>query len=99
MAGTGHFAIERRQAECPLLGEPVYDIDYPPTVVRKVGWHRGLKCRRPFFSEEEVCQRRCSGAAGCRGAVLLLSRQQTSNKRVCAVKRFQLGVKISRHPL
>lgn len=36
-------------------------------VVRKVGWHRCLKCRRPFFSEDVLRLRLCSGAQGCRG--------------------------------
>ncbi len=47
--------------------EPVLDEDYPPRVVRKVGWHRCLKCRRPFFSEDVLRLRLCSGAQGCRG--------------------------------
>lgn len=47
--------------------EPVLDEDNPPRVVRKVGWHRCLKCRRPFFSEDVVRLRLCSGADGCRG--------------------------------
>jgi hypothetical protein len=46
--------------------EPVFDVDYPPRVVRKVGWHRCLKCRRPFFSEDVIRQRLCSGGQGCR---------------------------------
>lgn len=47
--------------------EPVIDVDYPSRVVRKVGWHRCLKCCRPFFSEDVLRQRLCSGAQGCRG--------------------------------
>jgi hypothetical protein len=50
--------------------EPVVDIDYPPRVVRKVGWHRCMRCARPFFSEDVVRQRLCSpgnGMIGCRG--------------------------------
>lgn len=47
--------------------EPVMDEDYPPRVVRKVGWHRCLKCSRPFFSEDVIRLRLCSGAQGCRG--------------------------------
>lgn len=48
--------------------EAVLDADAsPPRVVRKVGWHRCLKCRRPFFSEDVIRQRLCSGAQGCRG--------------------------------
>lgn len=47
--------------------EPVMDIDYPPRVVRKVGWHRCLKCHRPFFSEDVIRLRLCSGVSGCRG--------------------------------
>jgi len=30
----------------------VTDEDSPGRVVRKVGWHRCMKCRRPFFSED-----------------------------------------------
>jgi hypothetical protein len=47
--------------------EPVMDEDHPGRVVRKVGWHRCLKCRRPFFSEDVLRLRLCSGAQGCRG--------------------------------
>ena len=47
--------------------EPVTDEDHPGRVVRKVGWHRCLKCRRPFFSEDVLRLRLCSGADGCRG--------------------------------
>lgn len=50
-----------------LRREPVKDADYPYRVVRKVGWHRCLKCRRPFFSEDVLRLRLCSGAQGCRG--------------------------------
>jgi len=32
--------------------EPVTDEDNPSRMVRKVGWHRCMKCRRPFFSED-----------------------------------------------
>lgn len=47
--------------------EPVLDADTsPPRVVRKVGWQRCLKCRRPFFSEDVLRLRLCSGADGCR---------------------------------
>jgi hypothetical protein len=46
--------------------EPVLDED-TRRVVRKVGWHRCLKCRRPFFSEDVIRLRLCSGAQGCRG--------------------------------
>ncbi len=47
--------------------EPVTDEDQPGRVVRKVGWNRCLKCRRPFFSEDVLRLRLCSGAQGCRG--------------------------------
>lgn len=47
--------------------EPVMDADDLLRVVRKVGWHRCLKCRRPFFSEDVIRLRLCSGAQGCRG--------------------------------
>jgi len=47
--------------------EPVMDADDPHRVVRKVGWHRCMKCRRPFFSEDVIRLRLCSGAQGCRG--------------------------------
>ncbi len=47
--------------------EPVTDEDHPGRVVRRVGWHRCLKCRRPFFSEDVLRLRLCSGAQGCRG--------------------------------
>jgi hypothetical protein len=47
--------------------EPVLDTTFTPTrVVRKVGWHHCLKCRRPFFSEDVVRLRLCSGSVGCR---------------------------------
>lgn len=47
--------------------EPVFDVELrPPRLVRKVGWHRCLKCRRPFFSEDVIRLRLCSGAQGCR---------------------------------
>lgn len=48
--------------------EPVLDADAnPPRVVRKVGWQRCLKCRRPFFSEDVLRLRLCTGTEGCRG--------------------------------
>lgn len=48
--------------------EPVLDHDHtPPRVVRRVGWSRCLRCRRPFFSEDVVRLRLCSGQEGCRG--------------------------------
>ncbi len=48
--------------------EPVMDTDYPPRVVRKVGWHRCLKCKMPFWSEDVLRQRLCvgDGFVGCR---------------------------------
>lgn len=48
-----------------LRREPVLDADSrPPRVVRKVGWHRCMKCRRPFFSEDVLRLRMCEP---CRG--------------------------------
>lgn len=48
--------------------EAVLDADMsPPRVVRKVGWQRCMKCRRPFFSEDVLRLRLCEGAQGCRG--------------------------------
>lgn len=48
-----------------LRREPVLDADSrPPRVVRKIGWHRCLKCRRPFFSEDVIRLRMCEP---CRG--------------------------------
>lgn len=49
--------------------EPVLDHDFnPPRTVRRVGWHRCMRCRRPFFSEDVVRLRLCGGdAGGCRG--------------------------------
>ena len=45
--------------------EMVFDIEIrPPRVVRRVGWHRCMKCRRPFFSEDVIRLRLCGG---CRG--------------------------------
>lgn len=46
---------------------PVLDEDRGYSVVRKVGWHRCLKCRRPFSSEDVLRLRLCSGKEGCRG--------------------------------
>ncbi len=43
--------------------EPVMDEDHPECVVRKVGWHRCMKCR-PFFSEDVLRVRMCPP---CRG--------------------------------
>ena len=48
--------------------EAVMDADAsPPHVVRKIGWQRCMKCRRPFFSEDVLRLRLCDGAQGCRG--------------------------------
>ena len=47
--------------------EPVMDALCSDRVVRKVGWHRCLKCRKPFWSEDIIRLRLCSGAQGCRG--------------------------------
>lgn len=47
--------------------EPVLDEDIPGCVVRRVGWHRCMRRRKPFFSEDVLRLRLCSGAEGCRG--------------------------------
>lgn len=48
-----------------LRREAVLDADCrPPRVVRKIGWHHCLKCRRPFFSEDVIRLRMCEP---CRG--------------------------------
>ena len=47
--------------------EPVLDEDQDYRVVRKVGWHRCMRCRKPFFSEDVLRLRLCGGAEGCRG--------------------------------
>ena len=48
--------------------EPVLDTDQsPPSVVRRVGWRRCLRCARPFFSDDVVGQRLCDVKDGCRG--------------------------------
>lgn len=44
--------------------EPVVEVLCANRVVRKVGWHRCLKCRRPFWSEDVLRLRMCSY---CRG--------------------------------
>ena len=47
--------------------EAVLDHDHsPPLVVRRVGWQRCLRCRKPFFSADVVGQCLCSGAWECR---------------------------------
>lgn len=47
--------------------EPVLDADHiPPRVVRRVGWNRCLRCRRPFFSDDVVRLRLCDGLGRCR---------------------------------
>jgi hypothetical protein len=61
----GFVEPERWDFDGCVRREPVMDADYPPRVVRKVGWQRCMKCRRPFFSEDVL--RLCSGAQGCRG--------------------------------
>jgi hypothetical protein len=41
--------------------EPVLDTDHsPPKVVRRVGWHRCLRCRVPFFSLDVAALRQCT---------------------------------------
>lgn len=48
-----------------LRREAVLDLDCnPPRIVRRVGWHNCLRCRRSFFSHDVVRQRLC---ASCRG--------------------------------
>lgn len=50
--------------------EPVLDHDFiPPRIVRRVGWQRCIRCRRPFWSEDVIRLRLCSGSTppGCRG--------------------------------
>ena len=47
--------------------EPVVDVDFkPPRIVRRVGWRFCLTCREPFWAEDVVRQRLCSGQGGCR---------------------------------
>lgn len=49
--------------------EAVLDTDHtPPRVVRRVGWHRCLRCRQPFWSEDVTRLRLCTGkvGVGCR---------------------------------
>ena len=48
--------------------EPVLDHDHhPPRVVRRVGWHRCMRCRDPFWSDDVVRLRLCGGKdGGCR---------------------------------
>jgi len=31
----------------------------PPRVVRRIGWHSCLRCRRPFFSQDVIKHRLC----------------------------------------
>lgn len=43
--------------------EPVLDHDHdPPRVVRRVGWQRCIRCRRPFWSDDVVRLRMCRQA-------------------------------------
>ncbi|MBQ1499211.1 MAG: hypothetical protein IIZ38_12930 [Sphingomonas sp.] len=63
----GMIVPKRWEFDGCLRREPVVDADAsPPRVVRKMGWHRCLKCRRPFFSEDVLRLRLCDGAQGCR---------------------------------
>lgn len=42
--------------------EAVVDHDHnPPRVVRRIGWHRCLRCLRPFFSQDVIKHRLCYG--------------------------------------
>lgn len=54
--------------EC-VRREAVLDHDHhPPRVVRRVGWQRCMRCRKPFWSEDVIRLRLCAGAIGdCRG--------------------------------
>lgn len=46
--------------------ERVLDVDHnPPRVVRVVGWHRCMSCRKPFWSEDTRRVRMCDR---CKGA-------------------------------
>ena len=51
-----------------LRREPVLDHDVTlPHVVRRGGWQRCMRCRKPFWSDDVVRLRLCvSGGAGCR---------------------------------
>lgn len=63
----GMIETQRWEYDGGVRREPVLDADArPPRVVRKVGWQRCMKCRRPFFSEDVLRLRLCSGADGCR---------------------------------
>lgn len=63
----GMVVPKRWEFDGCLRREAVLDADStPPRVVRRVGWHRCMKCRRPFFSEDVLRQRLCDGAGGCR---------------------------------
>jgi hypothetical protein len=47
--------------------EAVLDTNHnPPRLIRRVGWHKCLRCKRPFFSEDVIRLRLCDGLYGCR---------------------------------
>ena len=52
-----------------LRREPVLDLDHtPPPIVRRVGWLRCLRCRKPFFSDDVTGLHLCGERTdGCRG--------------------------------
>lgn len=59
-AAIGIIEPEAWKYDGGVRREPVVDADHkPPRIVRKVGWHHCLKCRRPYFSEDVVRQRMC----------------------------------------
>ena len=63
----GMIVPKRWEFDGCVRREPVLDADAnPPRVVRKVGWQRCMKCRRPFFSEDVLRLRLCDGTEGCR---------------------------------
>lgn len=64
----GMIVPKRWENDGCVRREAVLDADAtPPRVVRKVGWQRCLKCRRPFFLEDVLRLRLCDGTQGCRG--------------------------------
>lgn len=52
---------------CLRRGEVLDHDHHPPRVVRRVGWQRCMRCRQPFWSEDVVRLRLCTGNhGGCR---------------------------------
>jgi len=40
--------------------EAIIDHDLtPPRVIRRIGWHKCMRCRRPFFSQDVIKHRLC----------------------------------------